>query len=90
MTSLRQRMTEGMRVRNLSPRTQATYVLQVSPSARHFRRSPEALGSEQVRTHQLFLVNRNKLAPFSVCLAVVALRFLHRIALKKECTFERE
>jgi len=27
MTSLRQRMTEGMRVRNLSPRTQATYTL---------------------------------------------------------------
>jgi hypothetical protein len=46
MTSLRQRMTEGMQVRNLSPRMQATYILQVSLFARHFHRSPEALGPE--------------------------------------------
>jgi hypothetical protein len=43
MTPLRQRMTEDMQVRNLSPRTQATYILQVSLFARHFHRSPEAL-----------------------------------------------
>jgi len=30
MTSLRQRMLEDMRVRNFSPHTQSTYVLQVS------------------------------------------------------------
>ena len=34
MTSPRQRMTEDMQVRNLSPRTQATYILQVSLFAR--------------------------------------------------------
>jgi hypothetical protein len=34
MTPLRQRMTEGMQVRSLSPRTQATYILQVSLFAR--------------------------------------------------------
>ncbi len=35
MTTLRQRMTEDMQVRNLSPRTQATYILQVSLFARY-------------------------------------------------------
>ncbi len=35
MTSLRQRVIEDMRVRNLSPRTQATYILQVSLFARY-------------------------------------------------------
>jgi len=34
MTSLRQRMTEDMQVRNLSPRTQATCVPQVALFAR--------------------------------------------------------
>lgn len=34
MTSLRQPMTEEMQVRNLSPRTQATYLLEVTPFAR--------------------------------------------------------
>ena len=36
MTPLRLRMTEDMQVRNLSPRTQSTYLRQVSLFARHF------------------------------------------------------
>jgi len=69
MTSLRQRMSEDMQVRNLSPRTQATYILQVSLFARHFHRSPETLGPEQIRAYQVFLVKQKKLAPNSVSLA---------------------
>jgi integrase/recombinase XerD len=69
MTSLRQHMTEDMQVRNLSSRTQATYILQVSLFARHLRRSPEALGHEQIRTYQLLLVNQKRLAANSVSLA---------------------
>ncbi len=87
MTPLRQRMTEDMRLRNLSPRTQATYILQVSLFARHFHRSPETLGPEQIRAYQVFLVNQKKLAPNSVSLAVAALRFLYKITLQKQWTF---
>ena len=87
MTPLRQRMTEDMRLRNLSPRTQTTYLLQVSLFARHFHRSPEALGPEQIRAYQVFLVNQKKLAPNSVSLAVAALRFLYKITLQKQWTF---
>lgn len=36
MTSLRQRMTEDMQVRNLALNTQASYLQQVSLFARHF------------------------------------------------------
>jgi integrase/recombinase XerD len=35
MTILRQRMTEDMQVRNLSPHTQASYLQQVSLFARY-------------------------------------------------------
>ena len=45
MTTLRQRMTEDMQVRNLAPNTQTSYVQQVSLFARHFNKSPEAAGS---------------------------------------------
>ena len=41
MTSLRQRMIEDMQVRNLSPLTQSTYVLQVSLFARYFGKPPD-------------------------------------------------
>jgi hypothetical protein len=48
MTILRQRMIEDMQVRNLSPSTRDTYLLQVSLFARHFCKSPALLGPEEL------------------------------------------
>jgi site-specific recombinase XerD len=88
MTSLRQRMTEDMQVRNLALNTQMSYVRQVSLFARHFNKSPEALGPEDIRSYQVYLTNEKKLAPGSVLIAVAALRFLYKVSLKKDWTFE--
>jgi integrase/recombinase XerD len=88
MTSLRQRMTEDMQVRNLALNTQTSYVQQVSLFARHFDKSPEQLGPEDIRTYQVYLTNERKLAPGSVLIAVAALRFLYKVSLKKDWTFE--
>jgi len=88
MTPLRQRMTEDMQVRNLSPCTQTSYAQQVSLFARHFHRSPEQLGPEEIRTYQVYLTNEKKLAPGSVLIAVAALRFLYKVSLKKDWAFE--
>jgi integrase/recombinase XerD len=63
MTVLRQRMTEDMQVRNLSPHTQASYLQQVSLFARYFRMSPDALTPEHIRTYQIYLTNEKRLAP---------------------------
>ena len=87
MTVLRQRMTDDMQVRNLSPHTQASYLQQVSLFARYFRTSPDALTPEHIRTYQIYLTNEKKLAPNSIHTAVAALRFLYRVTLKKEWTF---
>src|SRR5260370_30098271 len=84
MTPLRRRMTEDMQVRSLSPQTQATYVQQVALFARHFNKSPELLGPEDIRSYQLYLTNERKLAPSSIILAVAALRFLYKITLHKD------
>src|SRR5438270_13008601 len=88
MTPVRQRMTEDMQVRNLSPHTQASYLRQVSLFARYFNKSPELLGPEDVRTYQVYLTNEKKLAPGSVLIAVAALRFLYKVSLKKDWSFE--
>ena len=88
MTSLRQRMTEDMQVRNLAPNTQMSYVQQVSLFARHFMKSPETLGPEDIRAYQVYLTNEKKLAPGSVLIAVAALRFLYKVSLKKDWSFE--
>jgi len=88
MTPLRQRMTEDMQVRNLALNTQTSYVQQVSLFARHFNKSPELLGPEDIRTYQVHLTNEKKLAPSSVLIAVSALRFLYKVSLKKAWSFE--
>ena len=65
MTPLRLRMINDMQIRNLSPHTQESYLLQVSQFARHFAKSPALLGPEDVRAYQVYLTNEKKLAPKS-------------------------
>jgi len=88
MTTLRRRMMEDMQLRNLSQHTQDAYVQQVSQFARHFNRSPELLGPEEIRSCQVYLKNERKLAPSSIILAVAALRFLYKITLRKDWSLE--
>src|SRR6266436_3831366 len=88
MTSLRQRMIEDMQIRNLSVHTQKCYVLQVSLFARHFSKSPELLGAEQIRAYQIYLTNERKLATKSILIAIAALRFLYKVTLKRNWVFE--
>ena len=88
MTSLRQRMTEDMQVRNLALNTQTSYLQQVSLFARHFNKSPEQLGPEDIRTYQVYLTNERKLTPGSVLIAVAALRFLFKVSRHKDWTWE--
>jgi site-specific recombinase XerD len=81
-------MIEDMQIPNLAVHTQNTYVLQVSMFARHFNRSPEVLGPEEIRTYQVYLTNEKKLAVGSILIAIAALRFLYKVTLKKDWTFE--
>lgn len=62
MTSLRLRMIEDMQIRNLAVSTQESYIQQVSRFARHFWKSPELLGPEQIRAYQVYLTNEKKLS----------------------------
>jgi len=83
MTSLRQRMTEEMQIRNLSTRTQETYVQHVATFAQYFKQSPELLGPEEIREYQLYLNNERKLAVGTMLIAVAALRFFYKFTLKR-------
>jgi len=86
MTSLRQRMLEDMSIRNLAENTQLSYLQQVSSYARHFKRSPERLGPEEVRAYQVHLIEDRKLSPGSIGIATSALRFLYKVTLKQAWT----
>jgi integrase/recombinase XerD len=81
-------MSEDMQVRNFSPLTQQTYLQQVSLFARHFHKSPDQLGPEDIRAYQVYLTNERKLAPATIVIAVSALRFFYKVSLKKDWRFE--
>jgi integrase/recombinase XerD len=83
MTPLRQRFLDDMRLRNYSPRTLETYISCVARFAQHFGRSPDELGSEEIRSYQLHLLEQGA----SWCRfnqTVCALRFLYRTTLGRE------
>ena len=88
MTALRTRMTEDMKIRNLALKTQACYLKHVSRFARHFNKSPEILGREEIRAYQLYLTQEKKLAPATITVAVSALRFLYHVTLHRDWNLE--
>jgi integrase/recombinase XerD len=82
MTPLRQRFIDDLRLRNYAPRTIETYVAGVVRFARHFGRSPDLLGPEDVRAFQLHLVASH--ASWSLFnQTVCALRFFYGITLQR-------
>ena len=58
MTPLRQRYIEDLRLKNFSAGTIKVYVHAVAKFARHFGRSPETLGGEDVRAYLVDLLDR--------------------------------
>jgi len=82
MTALRQRLIEDMQVRNYSPRTVEAYVAAVAKLANHFHRSPDQLGSEEVRAFQVHLLAaKTSWSQFNQI--VCGLRFFYRVTLQQ-------
>ncbi|WP_196251564.1 phage integrase N-terminal SAM-like domain-containing protein [Cupriavidus necator] len=87
MTTLRRRMTEDMRVRNLAANTQRAYLQYVHAFAQHFGRSPEFLGPKEVHAWQLHLVEAQR-SRSTLVVATAALRFLYHVTLKRDWAVE--
>lgn len=88
MTTLRQRMLEDMRIRNLSPTTMKRYMDRVAAFANHFNKSPALLGAEDIRVFLHYLVREKRLSSSSINVTVSALRFLYKVTL--ECAWDVE
>ncbi len=82
MTPLCQRISEDMQVRNLAPHTQRPYLQQISQFARHFRKSPELLGPDDIRAYQLHLTRDKHFSARSIAVAVI--RFLYKVTLRRD------
>ena len=83
MTQLRQKMLEELQRRNYSDRTAHSYVRIVAAFAKHFGRSPDELGPDELRSYQAYLLQERKLAVNTVIARVAALRFFFVRTLKR-------
>src|SRR5579871_675872 len=89
MTSLRQRMLEDLRIRNYSPHTVRCYIRFVAEFAKHFSKPPDQLGSEEIRTWQLHLLNERRVKLSTYIQAVCLLRFFYQNTLHRKVDIER-
>jgi hypothetical protein len=83
VTRLRQIMLEELRRRHYAESTIQIYIHTVEHFSRHFHRSPDQLGPEQIRQYQAALFTRWKLAPNTVIQRLAALRFFYVQVLKR-------
>jgi site-specific recombinase XerD len=77
-------MIDDMKLRNFAPRTIEVYVSRVAAFARHFGRSPEHLGRDEVRAYLLHLVHEKHVCWSSFNQTVAGLRFLYEVTLGRE------
>ena len=83
MKSLRQQMTDAMVLRGFAARTQEAYLAAVVALAKHYRRAPDTLSTDELQAYLLFLITEKKLAYTSVNQAACAFRFLFERVLRR-------
>src|SRR3984885_11872682 len=89
MTALRQRMLEDLRIRNYAPTTVSSYIRSVADFAKHFDKPPDQLGSEEVRSWQLFLLNEKRVKLSTYIQSICALRFFYQNTLHRRIEIDR-
>lgn len=88
MTQLRKLMLEELQRRNYSKTTVNAYVRMVEAFARHFHRSPDQLGPEEIRAYQVYLLTERKMGARTVGHHTAALRFFFCKTLKRNYPIE--
>jgi site-specific recombinase XerD len=76
-------MTEDLRLRNYSPNTILVCTNTVGDFARHFHKSPDKMGPEEIRQYQLYLLDERKLAWSTFAQRTAALKFFYTRTLKQ-------
>jgi site-specific recombinase XerD len=79
-------MDKDMIVRGMSERTREVYLAQVASLAKFYRRSPAEITEQEIQSYLLHLIEERKLS-YSTCnQAAYAIRFLHRVTLRRDGT----
>lgn len=88
-TVLRERMRSILSARNYSERTIDTYIRAVARFARHFGRSPDQLGSQEVTSFQIWLHEQQHVSASLLNQIMCALKFFYGQVLERKELAER-
>ncbi len=77
MGTLRNQMTEAMKLRRFSPRTQQSYLAAVTALAKYYRTPPDQLDFEKIKSYLLYLTVERALSWSTCNVAVSAFRFFY-------------
>jgi integrase/recombinase XerD len=77
MGILRDRMIEEMKLRNFSSATQKSYLYAVTRLTQYYRKAPDQLDKEQIRSYLLHLTVERKLSPNTMTGQIAGLRFFY-------------
>ena len=84
MTPLHKKMIRDMQLRNFSCQTQRAYINSVAGLAKHYHRSPDQIGPEQIQDYIIYLLNERKIAIGSCHAIVTGLRFFYTATLEQD------
>lgn len=77
------RMAQDMKLRNMADSTIDAYTWHVDKFCQFFDSPPEALGPEEIRQYQLYMIEKKKASWSSFNQAVCGLRFLYEVTLRR-------
>jgi len=83
MGKLHDQMQEDLLLKAYSPNTQRSYLRCARNFAKHYMRSPEEMGEQEVRDFLLYLVRDRQASPANLDMHVNALKFLYNVTLKR-------
>jgi site-specific recombinase XerD len=83
MGKLHDQMKEDLLLKAYSPHTMRNYLRCARHFAKHYMRSPEVMGEQEIRGFLLHLVRDRKVSPATLDMYVNALKFLYNVTLKR-------
>ena len=89
METWREQMHRDLQLSGAKPKTQRIYLREVDNLAKHFHRSPEELGEEELKEYLLYLIKERHLSEGTFRFYVAGLKFLYRTTLKRGWPVEK-
>jgi integrase/recombinase XerD len=60
MSPLREKMERDLELKGLSPKTRKIYLIEVEKFAKHFKKSPEELGTEEIKEYLHYIIREKQ------------------------------